>query len=183
MLSGLLSDGNPGTSVARWGGLGDQCTSSRGLWWYFTPSLTGNRSWWKLGITCWTFIQTYAILTILYHDKTYHYRPSKTSFMISSTGCGFSKDFRKVKTILVNEVIIAGPIPGPAINICLARQGQQMIPSIIVRRIRQGIHLVNSARLARSSIICWPYPRASNKYFAGPIRPANDPLQALLGQQ
>ena len=27
----------------------------------------------------------------------------------------------KVKTVLANEVIIAGPIPGPAINICLAQ--------------------------------------------------------------
>ena len=41
--------------------------------------------------------------------------------------CGFSKDFNKVKTTLANEVIIAGPIPGPAINIWLAQKGQLMI--------------------------------------------------------
>ena len=69
----------------------------------------------------------------------------------------------------------AGPI-GPAINIWLARWGQLMI-----------------------SCYCWP-DRASNKYLAGPIRPAIDPLHckgsltdpkgparylllALLGQQ
>ena len=45
------------------------------------------------------------------------------------TGPGFLKDFSKVKTILANEVIIAG------------------------------------------------LPRVSNKYLAGPIGPANDPLQ------
>ena len=32
---------------------------------------------------------------------------------------GFSKNLSKVKTILANEVIIAGPIPRPAINILL----------------------------------------------------------------
>ena len=36
------------------------------------------------------------------------------------SGPEFSKDFRKVMTILANEVIIAGPI-GPAINISLAK--------------------------------------------------------------
>ena len=33
----------------------------------------------------------------------------------NNSGCGFSKDFSKVMTILANEVIIAGHI-GPAIN-------------------------------------------------------------------
>ena len=41
-------------------------------------------------------------------------------FELKETGCGFSYDFSKVKTNLVNEVIIAGPI-GPAITIWLAR--------------------------------------------------------------
>ena len=35
------------------------------------------------------------------------------------SGGGFSKDFSKVMTILANEVMIAGPIPGTAINIWL----------------------------------------------------------------
>ena len=35
-------------------------------------------------------------------------------------GSGFSKDFSKVKKILSNEVMIAGPI-GPVINIWLAQ--------------------------------------------------------------
>ena len=39
-----------------------------------------------------------------------------------------------------------------------------------------------SATFSRSSNYCWPYPRASNKYLAGPIGPANDPL-LLLAQQ
>ena len=38
-----------------------------------------------------------------------------------------------------------------------------------------------SAMFSRFSSFCWPY-RASNKYLAGPIGPANDPLLALLGQ-
>ena len=39
--------------------------------------------------------------------------------MCNNTGAGCSKDFSKVKKILANEVIFAGPI-GPAINIWLA---------------------------------------------------------------
>ena len=41
-------------------------------------------------------------------------------------GVDFQKDFSKFKTILANEVIIAGPV-GPAINIWLTRKGQPEI--------------------------------------------------------
>ena len=45
-------------------------------------------------------------------------------------GVDFQKDFSKFKTILANEVIIAGPV-GPAINIWLTRKGQPDIQLMI----------------------------------------------------
>ena len=62
-------------------------------------------------------------IIIQYNIHTYTY----TYFTSMIPGGGFSKDFSKVKTILANEVIIAGPI-GPAISIWLAQQGQIMFP-------------------------------------------------------
>ena len=53
------------------------------------------------------------------------------------------------------------------------------------KSLTQGIHLVDSAMFSttfsRSSIYCWPF-WTSNKYLAGPIRPANDPLILLAPQ-
>ena len=56
------------------------------------------------------------------------------------SGCGFSKDFSKVMTILANEVIIAGPIR-PAINIWLAHKGQQMILRSLAGSIEPGRYI------------------------------------------
>ena len=71
-----------------------------------------------------------------------------------------------------------GMVPPPGAEV----QKQYQVQAGDTRNDSATISAMFSVNFSRFSSFCW-HARASNKYLAGPIGLANDPLLALSGQQ